>query len=314
MSIKNIPFFDGYWYCYSNSTAMMLGSIGENISPKLIEPLTGVGLGAMFHQKSGLPFFSGAAGEPDVGISKALEILGFQFEEKNNDSEKASFDELEKLLDENTVVIGPLDMSFLHYNPDRPKSGGVDHFILVYKIEGDKVYVNDPAGFTHVFINKDQLTKAWKADSIGYKRGSYRYWTKPVRVNNPSETEIYQRAMIWFKELYQKANAEEKKDGTLINSKAIIYLADLVDKNELKEYQIGFLNGFALPLGAKRASDFANFFKPHNEKLSQLKCNQADLFGEAQSLLSIKDTTKFVEILNKLAIVEDEIENQITNI
>lgn len=34
-------------YCYSNSTVMFLSSIGENVSPQLVEVLTGVGLGAM---------------------------------------------------------------------------------------------------------------------------------------------------------------------------------------------------------------------------------------------------------------------------
>ena len=158
--LRKIPFFDGYWYCYSNSTAMMLGALGENISPHLIEPLTGVGLGSHISSRSGLPFFSGAAGEPDNGITKALDILGFQFVEKSQKGGEAPFDELEVVLNESPVVIGPLDMSYLSYNPDRPKSEGVDHFILVYKIDGNKVFVNDPAGFAGVNISKDQLAKA----------------------------------------------------------------------------------------------------------------------------------------------------------
>lgn len=304
---NQIPFFDGYWYCYANSTAMMLGSIGEDVSPHLIEPLTGVGLGSHVSSRSGLPFFSGVAGEPDVGISKALEILGFQFEEKNKESGEAPFEELGEMVKEGTAVIGPLDMSFLDYNPDRPKSPGVDHFVLAYKIEGEKVYVNDPAGFARVFINKDQLAKAWKADDISYKRGYYRYWAKPARVSSPTDEEIYQRAMVWFRELYQKANKEEQDNGALINGKAIKHLADLVSKNELKDYQIGFLNGFALPLGVKRALDYGNFFKRYNENLSKLKFSQADMLGEAQTLLMKKDNLGLSEKLRKLADIEEEI-------
>lgn len=38
-------------YCYSNSAAMFLSSIGENVSPQLVEILTGVGLGAMIENE-----------------------------------------------------------------------------------------------------------------------------------------------------------------------------------------------------------------------------------------------------------------------
>lgn len=307
---KSIPFYDGYWYCYANSTAMMLGSIGESISTKLIEPLTGVGLGAMYHEKSGLSFFSGAAGEPDRGISKVLKILGFQFTEKNKEEGEPPFEELKKVLEKSTAVIGPLDMSFLDYNPDRPKSGGVDHFVLVYKIDGDKVFLNDPAGFANVFISFEQLAKAWEAESIGYKRGYYRYWANPVRTDSPSDEVIYHRAMGWFKELYRDAKKEELNE-TLINGKAIKYLVGKIEKNELKDYQINFLSGFALPLGVKRALDFGKFFERFNSKLSQLKYDQANLFGQAQSWLMNGNNKNFIDKLLQLAEIEDTIEESI---
>lgn len=307
---NQVSFFDGYWYCYSNSTAMMLGSIGENISPKLIEPLTGVGLGAVFQQQSGLPFFSGATGEPDKGISKSLEILGFQFIERSKEEGRAPFGELAEILKNSTAVVGPFDMSFLDYNPDRPKNPGVDHFVLVYRIEDDKVFVNDPAGYSRVFIKREQLEKAWRAESIGYKRGFYRYWAKPIKIESPTDQEIYRRAINWFKELYTEAD-ETEKSGALINGKAINYLAELAEKKELKDYQFGFLSGFALPLGVKRAVDYANFFKIYNTELSDLKFKQADLFGEAQSLLTEKDNMGLGRTLKQLASIEDEIRSRV---
>lgn len=307
MANSKLLFYDSYWYCYSNSTAMLLGSIEENISPKLIEPLTGVGLGAMFHERSGLPFFSGASGDPDKGITKALEILGFRFVEGNKEKGEAPFVELAEVLIDTPAVIGPLDMCFLEYNPDRPKSEGVDHFILVYKIEGEKVYVNDPAGFAHVYISKEKLAKAWKAEGIKYKRGYYRYWAKPERIHTPTDEEMYQKAMEWFKELYKKADEDEQKDGTLINGKAIKHLVSLVEKDELKDYQIDFLNGFALPLGVKRALDYSNFFKGKNNILSKIKLKQVDLFGETQSSLMFNNKNSLIENLNKLAEIEDQL-------
>jgi|GEM_PF-7018153 len=69
-------------YCYSNSTSMLLASIGEDISPSLIEVVGGVGLGAYYLPETNIAFFSNFSGLPDQAISKALEILGFEFTEK----------------------------------------------------------------------------------------------------------------------------------------------------------------------------------------------------------------------------------------
>lgn len=41
-----IPYIGNALYCFADSTAMLLASIGENISSSRIEVLTGVGLGA----------------------------------------------------------------------------------------------------------------------------------------------------------------------------------------------------------------------------------------------------------------------------
>lgn len=70
-------------YCYSNSTAMLLESIGEHVEPRLIEVLSGVGLGAFMFKDQGLLFLSGLVSTPDNGISSSLRLLGFQFSEES---------------------------------------------------------------------------------------------------------------------------------------------------------------------------------------------------------------------------------------
>ena len=77
--------------------------------------------------------------------------------------------------------------------------------VLVYKIDGDKVFVNDPAGFARVFIDKKNLYKAWYADKVGYKRGHFRYWANPERVKTVTEDELYFNSVDFFKEVYMKA-------------------------------------------------------------------------------------------------------------
>jgi NAD(P)-dependent dehydrogenase (short-subunit alcohol dehydrogenase family) len=69
------PYVGNSHYCFANATAMLLASIGEHVSPSLIEALSGVGLGASWSDELGLIFFD--ASPPDVGISRALDLLGF---------------------------------------------------------------------------------------------------------------------------------------------------------------------------------------------------------------------------------------------
>jgi len=276
---------------------MLLASIGENISPKLIEPLTGVGLGAMIHDKSGLPFFSGPKGLPDMGVSKALEILGFDFEEKFKEEEfDFPIEELKKDLMKSPVVIGPLDMSFLVYNPKRPRVSGVDHYVLVYETRDEGVYLNDPAGYAQVWLSFKNLQSAWKAETIRYRRGFYRSWTKPKRINKPTDEEIYKQALKWFKTKYSESKNNSEK--------AIMQLANLAKQKKLNTDQIGQLSCFALPLGVKRALDYAAFFNNRNDQIQQLKLNQAKEFGLAQSFLMSKDWDKLSQEFKKIAEIE----------
>lgn len=312
--MRDTPFFDGHWYCYANCVAMLLGSAGENISPFLIEPLTGVGLGA-FMSEDGMPFFSGLAGEPDRGISKCLEILGFSFEENfSKISSYRPFVKLKGLLNESPVILGPLDMSYLAYNPYRPKFRGVDHFILAYKIEENKVFVNDPAGYLNVFIPFENLQKSWKAEAVSYRKGYYRYWAKPKRLRDPEPNEIYREAMNFFRSLYLESENLAKKRNRKIDEESIREISVLAKERKLKPPQIGFMSGFSLPLGAKRAFHFSQFFQNHNEKLSRLKFEQSRLFGQAHTFATQKDLKNLSSALENIADLELSIKREIVNI
>jgi hypothetical protein len=125
VSKQDCTFHASYWYCYANSAAMLLSSIDEHISPRLIEALTGVGLGASFNPP--LPFF-GKLQPPDLGLTQALELLGFGFDEQAQDwPEPAPLERLARA----PMIAGPLDMSHLVYNPGRPRGGGVDHYVVI---------------------------------------------------------------------------------------------------------------------------------------------------------------------------------------
>jgi hypothetical protein len=307
-----ITFHDSYWYCYANCAAMLLSSVDEHVSPRLIEALSAVGLGA--YMKRDLPFF-GHLATPDKGISQALRLLGFSFEEVAAEMpDRAPFDQLSALLREGPAILGPLDMMHLSYNPMRPTQPGVDHYVLAYRVDGDRVHLHDPAGFAHVFIDRPQLMRAWIADTVPYHHGHYRYWTAPRRSIVPSPAHIYEAAISTFQQLYREAEQRAEIDKALIGSHALRELAKIVTTGSISEQQRRHLTHFALPLGAKRALDYGNFFAGHHEPLQKLKFEQSAGFGACLTQLVAGDWINAGTHLRELAEIETEIKNAILGI
>jgi hypothetical protein len=292
---------------------MLLAGINEHISPSLIEVLTGVGLGA-FLENGGLLFFSSLTGMPDIGISKAMEILGFTFEEKFSESSDFDpFGALEHDLQNSNAVLGPLDMSYLVYIPGHQymRGSAIDHFVLAYGIDQDRMYLHDPAGYPHVSITRPEMVLAWKAENVTYRRGYYRYWMSPKRIASPSVEEIYQKALRWFKSIYEDSSAKSAKENTLIGSAAIRKVADHIEVGALSREEADHLSQFALQLGAKRALDFASFFGSHDKTIADLKYSQSRVFGEAHSCLVRRDWGGTAHLFQQLAELEAKIQDAI---
>ena len=304
---KLIPFRGNGPYCYSNTASMLLSSIGEQVSPQDMEAYTCVGLGAFWLPKEKLLFFSSMSNPPDLGITRALHLLGFSFEEKmTSDPGKPPFEQLRSDLSSSSAVLGPLDMGYLTHNPLHKRMMGADHFVLAYRFEKDGVLIHDPEGFPSVLLPFRQLELAWRADSIPYRRGHYRYWTRPRRVRRPSQDELYDSTLKSFKEVYSEAENLAAKQNWTIDAKAITTLSKHLKQGKVSPTERGFMVFFSLKLGARRALDFASFFGSKNPELARMKERQAELFGAAQTFAVQKKWTKVADSLEHLAQVETE--------
>jgi hypothetical protein len=305
--MNNIRYIGNGAYCYANSTSMLLASIGEDISPSLIEVLTGVSVGATLKKDKNLLYFNNQTLLPDLGLTKALEILGFQYQTKVfNTPEDFPVDEFAQDLKTSPAVIGPLDMSLLVYNPNHKYLKGADHFVLAYELKDKNLHLHDPAGFPHVYLNLENLKLAWQAQNVSYRKGYYRYTFSPKRIETPSKDEIYSRALAFFKQIYKEGEERADKSVFAIGKDAIEEFAKYTNENGLNEKEFGHFVYFALPLGAKRALDFSTFLKPYNSKISGLKRDQAVVFGECHTLTVMKDWKRLSESLWKLAEIEDQ--------
>ena len=190
-------------YCYANSASMLLESAGVSIEPRLIEVLSGVGLGAWWIPESQTLFLSGWT-VPDTGVSQSFRLLGFEVtEEAESDGAPIPIEGLNLQLREGPVMLGPLDMGELSYHPNARGANGIDHFVLALHAEGDEIVVHDPAGYPAMPIDLEALGRAWPADFIEYRRGVYRRWHSPARVGDPSPGQIAEAAIQSFGQAYR---------------------------------------------------------------------------------------------------------------
>src|SRR3989344_1429359 len=293
-------------YCYSNSAAMLLSSIGENITPEQIEVSAGIGLGAFLGKGTNRLFFSPLAVAPDVGLTKSLHILGFKFKEKSFNREEPPIDDLRKVLETSPVLIGPLDMGYLTYQTHSSPPFGADHFVLVYGIDNDKVYLHDSYGYPNAYLTFEQLKLAWKAENIDYKLGSYHWWHSPKRISDPSDEEIYQQTLEFYKFIYQESDKTANNENRVINKDAIVTVANKLEAGELKAAEIEMLIGFSLPITAKRANDYANFLRKHNSRLAEIKDKLSELSGHVHVLIMSNNFIDAADKLKKLAELEGQ--------
>ena len=292
-------------YCYANSASMLLDSINEKASPSIIEVLCGIGLSAFWMEKTNLLFFNFAL--PDEELTRVFNMLGFDCQERIiSKKQPTPIDQLKKDLRSSPVLLGPIDMGYLDYNPNHDFLYGVDHYIFIYGFEDNNFYLHDPEKFPCVFLSRAQLKKSWESDKIFYGLENYRYWTLPKRIKSPTEEEIYNSAIKGFKSIYRNCDKKSAKNNWTTGKEAVLKAAERFENKNFTQEEIDHFRYFALPVGAKRALDFATFFSKKNPKLAELKSEQARLFGKSQSLVSAKDWKEFSETLKEFADNEDK--------
>lgn len=208
---------------------------------------------------------------------------------------------LKKQIKQDPVILGPLDMGELTYLPNHENLYGADHYVLGYQIDNENIYLQDPAGFPFVPLSLDQFRKAWMAEKIPYRKGFYKYWSSPKKVVSLDDNDIYERAIHYFKRTYLEF---EKADIGLTGREAIRYYADQLQNGPITADIIGHTTFFLFQLGARRANDYAMFFKDRHSHLSALKTEQAKVLGMCHSMSVNKDWKGISEKLMKLADLE----------
>ena len=292
-------YFGDVSLCYSYSLAMALDAYGYDFKAEFLEAIMVMGNGASIvkeDEQHPLVFFDN--GMPDLSISHSLKILGFDYEDFYvKDGAEVDLEEikakLESFLSNGPVVLGPLDMGHLTYNPNHTILHGVDHFVSVYALDGQYLYLHDPAGFACMKVAFKDILEAWKAESIDYKRGSYSMWGNFKKVKSPSQTEIYQETARIMKNRYLNGQS-----GVLeCYAKAVAENGLNTEQKQLHQY-------FSFKLAAVRNLYLSKFLKDHNPEGTRLKEELATLFGQAHLSCLKENYQELSHLLYQIAEVD----------
>ena len=292
-------YFGDVSLCYSYSLAMALDAYGYDFKADFLEAIMVMGNGASIVKEDDqhpLVFFDN--GMPDLSISHSLKILGFDYEDFYlKDGAEVDLEEikrkLETFLSNGPVVLGPLDMGHLTYNPNHTILYGVDHFVTVYALDGQYLYLHDPAGFACMKVTFNDILEAWKAEDIDYKRGSYSMWGNFKKVKSPSQTEIYQETARIMKNRYLNGQS-----GVLeCYAKAVAENGLNTEQKQLHQY-------FSFKLAAVRNLYLSKFLKDHDPKGARFKEELATLFGQAHLSCLKEDYQELSNLLYQIAEVD----------
>ena len=292
-------YFGDVSLCYSYSLAMALETYGYDFKAEFLEAIMVMGNGASIvkeDEEHPLVFFDN--GMPDLSISHSLKILGFDYEDFYlKDGAEVNLEEikgkLETFLSNGPVVLGPLDMGHLTYNPNHTILYGVDHFVTVYGIDGQYLYLHDPAGFACMKVTFTDIIEAWKAEDIDYKRGAYSMWGNFKKVKSPSQTEIFQETARIMKNRYLNGQ-----------SSVLECYAKAVAENGLNTEQKQLHQYFSFKLAAVRNLYLSKFLKDHDPEGARLKEELASLFGQAHISCLKEDYQELAHLLYQIAEVD----------
>ena len=293
-------YFGDVSLCYSYSLAMALETYGYDFKADFLEAIMVMGNGASIVKEDDqhpLVFFDN--GMPDLSISHSLKILGFDYEDFYlKDEAEVDLEEikrkLETFLSNGPVVLGPLDMGHLTYNPNHTILYGVDHFVTVYDIDDQYLYLHDPAGFACMKVAFNDILEAWKAEAIDYKRGAYSMWGNFKKVKNPSQTEIYQETARIMRRRYLNG-----QNGVLE------CYAKVVAENGLNTEQRQLHQYFSFKLAAVRNLYLSKFLKDHDPKGARFKEELATLFGQAHLSCLKEEYQELAHLLYQIAEVDN---------
>lgn len=303
-----LPYIGSGDYCFSNSLHMSLlgsGAPAESLpSTGFIECLTTMPFGYTYFKEAELFFFSGP--NPDLGLTRAIETLGWTCTLECGDDEGEALARLRTAVQHGPVLIGPLNMGYLTYNPNHAYLLGADHYVVVLSVEENHVLVHDPKGFPSVALSLENLLNAWRAEGmdLAYTDEPYIMRTDFRPVDAASRQQMIERTLPY---IGTNLRQELWKPGVYGGVVALRMLAQTFHA-QVPERLAVHLFYFALPLGLRHKVDVQLFLREGNQsEAAELIEEQASLLGQAQYAGVQHEWAAVAALIEQVATLEERL-------
>ena len=301
-----LPYVGSGEYCYANSLHMSLLGSGANPdtlpAPGFLECLTTMPFGNTYLTGPQLFFFDGL--DPHQGLTRAIATLGWTCRLEQRGDEQTSLERLRAAVQHGPVLIGPLDMGYLTYNPNHSLLGGADHFLVVLAMEPEYALVHDPKGFPYATLPLENLLNAWRAERIPYIDEPYTLRADFRRVETVSRQEMIVRTLPFIRENVQRDAGGPACYGS---ARALRVLAEVL-RADVPKHLAAHLLYFALPLAVRRKLDAQAFLREGNRpEAAGLLEQQARLLGQAQYPGVQHQWSSVATLIEQVAVLEERL-------
>lgn len=304
-------------YCYAHCLHMTLLATGT-VQPQdlptvgFIECLTTVPFGKLYLDLADGPvsYFSNAIADPNTGLTIAIQTMGWTCQYHSTTDAERALHALREAVKYQPVLVGPVDMGYLTYNPHHRYLGGADHYVLVIgvnDVEGT-VLLHDPKMFPYATLPTADFVRAWRAEKIQYCREPFVFRSHFKMVERPARSTMVTRTLdIVRKQLLQQYAGPTMFSG----AEAVRRTATSMDKPGIRT---GFAP-FTLPLAARRAIDASNFLHSAGLQVAATAmASQAQLYGRSLYLAVQERWDDVAKIISDVAELEVTIEKCLLNL
>jgi hypothetical protein len=305
-----VPYEGNSPYCYSSALRMCLETWRASESPwpsvGFLESLSTMPFGVFLLPPPAGPklFFSPLSMDPDLGLERAVDSLGARWRTEHPPGPVQARGLLRRALEEGPVLAGPLDLSSLPYHDGHEQLRGVDHYVVITGLEGDRIRIQDPGGYPEMVLPQGTFFEAWRAEGIPFPHHPYTFRWELRRTLVPSSEEMFQRALPRIVETVRMDPGEQ---AVPVGPRAVRQAAEAF-RGPISPEMRRFHAGFSFPLGARRSADAAVFLRRFGlGPAADLFAERARLLGEASYALSLSDGAGVARALERLAGVEESI-------
>lgn len=296
-------------YCYTNSLAMVLGR-GAPL-PTVIETLTGSPFGMQLIAGS-LPLFDPYGWDPEIGLDAAIALLGWRCERSQGGSPEEALNRLKTAAAQGPVLVGPVDMGQLLYQPGTPAADGGDHYVVVLAVDEDCVSLHDPHGHPHATLPHRAFLAAWEAKSVTYTDAPYVLRTGFARERKITEHDALRYSLSMAVQWLAGREDLAMPSGSKAGAAAAEGLAALVTEG-LPQGTRTLLTAFGVRAGARRLSDAATCLSVLGcTDAAEIAARQAQIVGSLQFLLVNGDDRAVAAALKHLAPTYDRLRTALT--